>query len=75
MDKNHKMKLNQALENNKNAIRSIRENLQNVPESEAARKCLQDAEFNIMNGIHSVSWIGLQEDIVTKDPIHGENIS
>jgi len=61
MDDNTKQKMRTVLEQNKGAIRSIREALVNIPDSDDARRDLLQAEFSILSGMHEISWIGLRE--------------
>ena len=58
MDENAKYNMRMALKQSKEQIQSIRENLLNVIGAEKARHELMMAEFNILSGMHEISWIG-----------------
>ena len=67
MNDNNKNKMRIALEQYKNGIKAVREALMVVSESKSARKMLREAELNVLCGMHEISWIGLEREIVVDD--------
>lgn len=73
MDNHLKYKIVMVLEQYKDGIRSIREALINVPDSEGARKQLRNAEFSVIHGIHKIQWIG--KEVKAKEVTEDDNPS
>ena len=62
MNEDVKIKMDTFLEKQKAGIKQIRESLFNVPDSDKARRQLQQTEMNILSAMHEISWIGLKHE-------------
>ena len=59
--------MNTFLKKQKDGVRQIRESLFKTPDSEDARKQLQQTEMNILSAMHEISLIGLKDEEIQEE--------